>query len=79
MFNCLQVSPLPQSLAGLKYPTVIKEIEMVKFQQEQQRLRGKRSKIKQFKGLFTIEKCLPEEVGHHIQIFVELLIMKSLE
>ena len=58
--NSLQVSLLPQSLTVPKYPTVIKGIEIVQRQQEKQQLRGRRSRIKQFKGPFTIDKCFIE-------------------
>lgn len=63
--NNLQVSLLPHSLSGLKYPIIIKEMEMVKSQQEKQRLR--RSRIKQFKGPFTIEKCFIEDISKRSQ------------
>jgi len=51
-------------LAGLRYSTVIKEIEMAQCQQEKQRIRGRSSRIKQFKGPFTIEKCFLEVRSH---------------
>lgn len=52
-------SLLTQSWAGLKCPVGIKVIEMVKGQQEKRRLRGRRSRIKQFGAIYqrNVEKC----------------------
>lgn len=42
MFNCLQVSLLPHSLVGLKYPTPYKKTEMVKVSAGETETKGKK-------------------------------------